>query len=116
VQEAQVVEHIQVLQEVLEHRRCLAHIQQSVAAAQVLGTAMHQTQAAQAQVAQELQELELTEAVPHNLFKAIQAVQTLEILDLEAAIMGLPAATVDFILDQVNTPLAAVAVQAVLVA
>jgi hypothetical protein len=62
---------------------------------------------------QELQEQELTEAVPHNLFKAIQAVQTLEILDLEAAIMGLPAATVDFILDRVNIPQVVVAVQAV---
>ena len=111
-----MAEHILGLEEVLEHRRCLAHIQQSVAVAQVLGTAMHQTQAAQAQVAQELQEQELTEAVQHSLFKVIRVAQTLEILELEVAIMDLPAVTVACILDQVNTPLAAVVVQAVLVA
>ena len=91
-------------------------VPQSVVAVQVLGTATHQIQVVQAQADQELQEEASTEAVPHNLFKAIQAVQTLETLDLEAAIMGLPAVTVDFILDQVNTPQVAVAVQAVLVA
>jgi hypothetical protein len=74
---------------------------------------MHQTQAAQAQAAQELQEQESTAAVQHSLFKVIRVAQTLEILELAVAIMDLPAATVDFILDRVNIPQVVVAVQAV---
>jgi hypothetical protein len=116
VQEVQVAEHILGLQAVQEHLQYSVHIQQSVAVELVLGTATHQIRAAAVQGVQVLQAQESTEAVQHSLFKVIQVVQTLEILELAVAIMDLTVVTVACILDQDNTPLAAVAVQAVLVA